>query len=217
MHAVDALRSPAIASRPSVGDVSVKIQNGDEDEFVDPDTLLVEAMADGDRTALARLYDRHAPMLLALATRVLGAADEAEDLVHDVLLEAWHRALDFDPRRGSVRTWLALRTRSRALDRLRMRGRRGAVEAPDDEAGERPVVPASHDGEPSLTSDRHRVRVALSNLPPPQRFVLEQAYFEGLSAAEIAERSGVPLGTIKSRTAAGLARLRELFRAAGGA
>ncbi len=187
------------------------------DESVDADTLLLEAMADGDRTALARLYDRHAPLLLALGTRVLGAPDEAEDLVHDVMLEAWHRAEDFDPRRGSVRTWLALRTRSRALDRLRSRGRRAVEPLPREDEAERPVASSDRADDPSLVSDHRRVRVALSHLPPPQRAVLEQAYFEGLSAAEIAERSGVPLGTVKSRSAAGLARLRELFRTKGGA
>src|SRR5215212_10991399 len=73
-------------------------------------------MATGDRTALASLYERHAGILLGLAMRIVRDRREAEDLLHDVFLEAWRSAKDFDPKRGRVRTWLAIRMRSRALD-----------------------------------------------------------------------------------------------------
>lgn len=186
---------------------------------LDPDAQLLEAMADGDRTALARLYDRHAPLLLALATRMLGAEAEAEDLVHDVLLEVWQRAGDYDPARGSVRTWLCMRTRSRALDRLRSRarlrsstdGHHPALES--SERAERADEPAE---DPALTPDRRRVHGAMSDLPPSQREVLALTYFEGLSSAEIATRLGVPQGTVKSRVAAAMAKLRDLMRVGGG-
>jgi RNA polymerase sigma-70 factor (ECF subfamily) len=179
------------------------------DEAVQADALLWEAMVDGDRVALARLYDRHAPGLLALAFRVLGSAPEAEDLVHDVLLEAWESGDDFDPRRGTVRTWLAVRTRSRALDRLRARGRRREVEPPP--GGEEPGRVAPDD--PSLAPDQRRLRAALVDLPETQRAVLALAYFEGWSASEIAENLQLPIGTVKSRTAAGLSRLRAMLEA----
>src|SRR6476661_6843923 len=80
------------------------------------DAALVAAMADGDRGALAKLYDRHASLLLGLALKIVRERREAEDLLHDVFLEAWRSAKDFDPKRGRVRTWLAIRMRSRALD-----------------------------------------------------------------------------------------------------
>src|SRR5258707_6137449 len=73
-------------------------------------------MAGGDRAALASLYDRHSGVLLGLALRIVRERREAEDLLHDVFLEAWRTAKDFDPKRGRVRTWLAIRMRSRALD-----------------------------------------------------------------------------------------------------
>src|SRR3954462_8137945 len=80
------------------------------------DEVLVVAMAAGDRKALATLYERHAALLLGLALRIVREKREAEDLLHDVFLEAWRSAKDFDPKRGRVRTWLAIRMRSRALD-----------------------------------------------------------------------------------------------------
>lgn len=184
------------------------------DIATDPDVLLVLAMAGGDRAALGRLYDRHAPALLGLAGRMLGSPGDAEDLVHDVLLEAWRCAEAYDPRRASVRTWLAMRTRSRALDRLRAAGRVRPVGSPFSDSDEgRPEPAAETPEDPTLSPDRHRVRRALDALPAPQRAVLELGYYEGLSSAEIAERVSVPIGTVKSRVAAALARLREVMRA----
>ena len=186
------------------------------DDVLDSDSRLLQAMADGDRGALARLYDRHAPALLALSARVLGSAGEAEDLVQDVLLEAWHRAGDYDPARGSVRTWLAVRTRSRALDRLRSAGRLRLVAPPPDDSDERAEAIAEQGEDPALAPDRRRVRHAVTLLPESQRTVLELGYYEGLTSAEIALRTNIPIGTVKSRVAAALSRLRETLRVADG-
>src|ERR1700729_3235744 len=87
-------------------------RSGEEAEI---DAALVLAMANGDRAALATLYERHASALLGLAMRIVRERREAEDLLHDVFLEAWRSAKTFDPKRGRVRTWLAIRMRSRAL------------------------------------------------------------------------------------------------------
>src|SRR6266700_4327783 len=91
------------------------------------DAALMVALVRGDRQALAALYDRHAGILLALATRLLRDRPQAEELLHDVFLEAWHHARDFDPARGSVRAWLVTRTRSRAFDRRSARARQGRL------------------------------------------------------------------------------------------
>src|SRR5512143_2781612 len=165
------------------------------------DAALVAAMAQGDRTALAALYERHAGVLLGLALRIVRERREAEDLLHDVLLEAWRAAKDFDPKRGRVRTWLAIRMRSRALDlqksaRVSRNAGDGGLEVVVDEA-ER------------ATPDHARVRAALAALGPDQKKVVELAYFEGLSCSEIAERISIPIGTVKSRLAAGLKGLRD--------
>src|ERR1043165_3073211 len=160
------------------------------------DEVLVAAMAAGDRAALATLYERHASLLLGLALRIVRERREAEDLLHDVFLEAWRTARDFDPKRGRVRTWLAIRMRSRALD-LQKSAR---VSRNAGDGGLELVV---DDGE-RASPDHGRIRTALAELGQDQRRVLELAYFEGLSCTEIAERVAVPVGTVKSRLAAGL-------------
>ena len=164
------------------------------------DEALVVAMAAGDRAALAALYERHAGLLLGLALRIVREKREAEDLLHDVFLEAWRAAKDFDPKRGRVRTWLAIRMRSRALD-LQKSAR---VSRNTGDAGLDVMVDEAEASSP----DHGRIRTALAELGQDQRKVLELAYFEGLSCTEIAERVAIPVGTVKSRIAAGLDRLR---------
>jgi len=177
------------------------------------DVALVAAMADGDRNALARLYDRYAGLLLAVGMRVLGERREAEDLLHDVFLEAWRQAKRYDAARGTVRTWLLLRMRSRCLDRRRKAGFSRNVSAESIDLLEQGQSPDS-----SALPDHAVVRQALLALSLEQRRVLELGYFEGLSSAEIAAREGIPIGTVKSRVAAALAKLRAgLAEDSGGA
>ncbi len=170
------------------------------------DATLVAAMARGDRNALAKLYERHSGILLGLALRIVRERREAEDLLHDVLLEAWRAAKDFDPKRGRVRTWLAIRMRSRALD-LQKSAR---VSRNAGDAGLEIVADERERSSP----DHARVRDALAGLGADQRSVVELAYFEGLSCSEISSKIKIPIGTVKSRLAAGLQRLRDRF--AGG-
>lgn len=165
------------------------------------DVALVLAMAAGEREALARLYERHAPVLLGLALKIVRERREAEDLLHDVFLEAWRHAREFDPKRGRVRTWLAIRMRSRALDQQKSA-------RVSRNAGDAGLELIADEGE-RATPDHARVRAVLADLGGDQRRVLELAYFEGLSCTEIAARLAIPVGTVKSRVAAALARLRE--------
>ena len=175
------------------------------------DVDLVRLAARGEVHALSALYDRFSPLLLAMAVRVLGDRTKAEDLVHDVFLEVWRHAAGYDVGRGSVRTWILVRLRSRALDRLRSATARREVTV-----DETPVESAPDGEDPSLAPDRAAVRRALAELPIEQREVLELSYFGGLTAVEIAERMGSPLGTVKSRTAAGLAKLRAVMTSSRG-
>src|SRR3954469_10431623 len=151
------------------------------------DEVLVVAMAAGDRAALAALYERHSGLLLGLALRIVREKREAEDLLHDVFLEAWRSAKDFDPKRGRVRTWLAIRMRSRALD-LQKSAR---VSRNAGDSGLELLV----DDHERQSPDHARVRAALADLGTDQRKVLELAYFEGLSCTEIATRVQIPVGT----------------------
>ncbi len=172
----------------------------------DIDAAFVRAMAKGDKTALAQLYDRFSPILMAVATRILGERREAEDLLHDVFLEAWRQAADYDSSRGSVRAWMLIRLRSRAIDR-RKSARVSRVVSLDNERGVEEREAMVHE-DPALAPDRTAIRRALAELPEDQRTVLELGYFEGLSSSEIATRIDAPIGTVKSRVAAGLAKLR---------
>lgn len=177
------------------------------------DLALVRAVAAGDQGAVAALWDRHAPVLLGLARRVLNDPADAEEVVQEAFLHLWRQAGRYDPSRASVPTWLALVTRSRAIDRLRTRGVADRTHtAAGQEAG--PEQHASGEGASRvLHAERAtRVRTELAGLPEEQRRVLELAFFEGLTQREIAERTGIPLGTVKTRTLLAMKKLRTALR-----
>jgi len=166
------------------------------------DAQLAERMARGDRDALAMLYELHAASLVALVMMIVKDRTEAEDVVHDVFIEAWKKARTFDAERGTVISWLRVRARSRAVDRHRRTTRRNDArrELAAGQAGAASAEPVS--GEP-------RLRQALEAVPEDQRDVLRLSFLEGLSCAEIADELSVPLGTVKSRMRLGLKRIRE--------
>jgi RNA polymerase sigma-70 factor (ECF subfamily) len=176
------------------------------------DVELLRRIAGGDVGAVAELYDRHAGMLLALALRILRDRAEAEDVVHDAFVLVGERAGQYVPERGAVGAWLVTLARNLSIDRTRRRERRGTIArdvlAHDPEA-RAAATPADPESQVARAAERERVRRALAKLPDVQRATLEIAFFEGLTYAEIAEREGVPLGTIKSRAARALAALRE--------
>jgi RNA polymerase sigma-70 factor (ECF subfamily) len=170
------------------------------------DTELVAAVAEGDRGALGVLYDRFAPLVLGVGRRILRTESDAEDLLHDVFIEVWRHAHEFDTARGTVRAWVMMRARSRALDRVKSASySRGA---PIESASEL-MAPDRSQGV-GVGFDAAVVARALDNLSDDQRIVLEMGYFEGLSLSEIADRLAVPVGTIKSRLSRALGRLREI-------
>ena len=185
--------------------------------------LVTERRAEG----LTALYDRHAPALLALARRVLGSAGaegDAEDVVQEVFVHVWNNASRYDASRSSVSTGLVLITRSRSIDRLRHRqvvdrvheaAQRDAGPAGDGgaNAGPGPAYTSPEGADAVLTRERReRVRRELDNLPPEQRQVLEMAFYQGLSQAEIASRADLPLGTVKTRTLLAMKKLRSALR-----
>jgi RNA polymerase sigma-70 factor, ECF subfamily len=173
---------------------------------------LLERASKGDRSAVLALYDLISPTLLAVAIRILGNRAEAEDVIQDVFVRTWRDAVTFDRSRGSATAWLVTLTRNRSIDVVRSRKRRAAHEdnrAPDDAA----AMAADTGATPEVVvSDAQRavaVREALDSLRPEQRQVLELAYFSGLSHSEIAEKLQQPLGTVKTRIAQSVKRLKE--------
>lgn len=179
------------------------------------DGALLQRIAAGDEQALGALYDRWSPLVFSLCVHVLGDDDEAEEAVEETFWQAWRQAARYDTTRGAVSTWLTTIARSRALDRLRAKRRRQEDAMSDltetkraavEETARRGDDPASG---AEVSERRALVRQALLALPPEQREVLELAYFRGLSQTEIAERTGQPLGTIKTRVRLAMEKLRD--------
>jgi RNA polymerase sigma-70 factor (ECF subfamily) len=183
-----------------------------EPEKPSSDGDLIASIADGDLEAAAELYDRHAPVLLALAVRIVRDRAEAEDVIHDAFVTLHSRALQYSADRGSVIAWLVTLVRNLSIDRTRRRERRGVIlrRVAHEEIA---LPPRDPEAQLSDAATHARVLRALSRLPLVQRQTLEVAFFEGLSYPEIAEREGVPLGTIKSRAARALMSLRDALAA----
>jgi len=177
-----------------------------EGQGISPDLAAVTAMKAGEQSALAELYDRYSSVVYAVALRVLGDTGAAEDVLQEVFLQLWRNPGAFDAARGSLGPWLAVITRNRAIDALRKRR---------PETGIEDVIVSVA---PDLAAEADRSRVAekvrgvLGTMSSLQRSALEMAYFQGMSHSEIAEKTGEPLGTIKTRIRAGLMVLRKAFQ-----
>ena len=170
---------------------------------------LIERISERDPEALRTLYERYGRLLLALARRILNDAAAAEEILQEVFLQVWNQAGRYDTRRSSVSTWLVLITRSRSIDRLRSRQvTERTLAGLEAENRERHTSPA---GVASVWMDerRERLRRELKALPSEQKDVLELAFYEGMSQSEIAEATGIPLGTVKTRTLLAMKKLRK--------
>lgn len=175
------------------------------------DEALVALVARSDDLALGELYDRHGGVAFGLAFRVLRDRGLAEDTVQEAFLTLWRTAGRFVPERSKASTWILMLVHRRAVDRVRREARRSAE--PLDETAPDPGGPSAEEAA-WLSLERGRVREALKTLPDPQREAIELAFYAGFTQSELAERLGVPLGTIKSRIFAGLGRLRALLQEA---
>ena len=177
------------------------------------DEAVVALIARSDDVALAELYDRYGRPAYGLALRVLRDEALAEDAVQEAFLAIWRGAEQYLPERAKATTWIMTLVHRRAVDLVRREERRRAEPLPE-------VEPDT--GGPSAADtawvrlERERVQAALDQLPDQQREAIELAYYGGFTQSELAERLGEPLGTIKSRMFAGLARLRELLAAVDG-
>lgn len=173
---------------------------------------LLQRVAQGDQRAFADLYDATGRYVFGILRRMLNDAEAAEEVAQEVYLQVWKSADSFDPERGSAWSWLALLTRSRAVDRMRAEGSyRGAIEGVEREPSLTPVAnPTGSPHAQAMRSERSElVHGAVSRLPPDQREALELAFFGGLTHREIADRTETPLGTVKSRIRSGLSKLRD--------
>ena len=176
--------------------------NGDTDE------RLLERLAGGsDETALAELYDRYQAQMYGLAVRITKDTALAQDAVQEAFVGIWRNAGRYAPGRGSVRTWILSIAHHRSIDTLRRR--RSMAALPDGDDYDPYLVAPDVWPEVAQSLDRDTIQAALVSLSAEQREVIELAYFGGFSQSEIAERVGIPLGTVKSRARLGLRALRR--------
>ena len=174
------------------------------------DEELLAGLAAGRLEALDALYERYASMAYGIARRITRDDVLAEDVVQDAFLGAWRSAERYVAGRGSVKTWLLAIVHHRAIDAVRRR--RPVTELPAEGEGVRTPEPLTLPdvwGEVSGRLDAVEIQRALGALPPAQREAVELAYFAGLSQTEIADRTGAPLGTVKSRVRLALVTLRR--------
>ena len=177
------------------------------------DLALLHRVRDRRQEALAELYDRYAPLLLAVTRRILTKPAAAEEALQETFLQVWNQADRFDPGRTSVSTWLVLVARERALERLRRRRlqERGEAGAPAEPGAE--TLPDVHVESTAVKERRQRVQQALAALSAEHKEILELAFFDGLTLTGIAERLHIPLATVRSRALHAMKQLRRDLRA----
>ena len=175
------------------------------------DEALVALVARGDESALGELYDRVGRVAYGIAYRILRDERLAEDAVQEGFLAAWRSAAAFRAERAKASTWIVTLVHRRAVDIVRREERRRTEPLDLDDRADPADPSGSAEDEAWLGFERNRVQAAIRTLPDAQRETIELAYYGGYSQSELAERLGVPLGTIKSRMFAGLARLREVL------
>ncbi|PSN12157.1 RNA polymerase subunit sigma [filamentous cyanobacterium CCP5] len=185
-----------------------KPDSASADQISDRD--LVMALQSGQTEALMVIYRRYSSLVYGLALKMMSNRQEAEDLTQEVFVNLWQKQ-QYDPDRGSLGSYLATYTRSRAIDRQRVSSNRFRILRQFQRVIQpSPKLPTPLEAA-SQQERHHQLRDALNQLPETERQVLEIAYFDGLSQSQIAQRLDIPLGTVKSRSRKGLLRLRSLL------
>ena len=170
------------------------------------DAAILERVEHGDQEAMGLLFDRYSGIVYSVALRVLKDTGQAEDVMQDIFIQIWKKPGAFISGRGSLGAWLVVVARNRAIDALRRRRPTDSVEDV--------VLTSSTDlaAEAERNTLMEKVRAYMGQLPPEQRKSVEMAYFEGLSHSEIAEKTGDPLGTVKTRIRLALITLRKAMQ-----
>ena len=183
-------------------------------ESVDPDRLL-ESVRAGDKVAFAELYDVLAPQVLGLTTHILRDRAQAEEVTQEVFVEVWLSAHTFDPHRGSAKSWVLRLAKSRAIDRLRS-WRSSQARDTDDFNSQLTTWVAAAEDEAQQRLESEELQELIDSIGEPHRSALMLAYFGELTHQEIADATGVALGTAKTRVRDGLQKLRKAVSLKGG-
>jgi RNA polymerase sigma-70 factor (ECF subfamily) len=175
------------------------------------DAAILRRIVERDPQGVELLYERYSGIAFALAYRLLGERGGAEDVVQEAFLNVWRQGATYDTRRGTVRTWLLTIVHHRAVDRMRSARSKSGADTVIDAAM---PLPAKEDTWTEVVQglEHERVRQAMAALPPEQWQVVDLAYYGGFTQTEIAQRVGIPLGTVKGRTRLALDKLRDLLR-----
>ena len=177
---------------------------------------LLARVAKGEQQAFSQLYDLSSALLFSIAFRILGHREDAAELLQEVYLEIWSKVVRYDVGRGTPIAWLITLTRSRAIDRLRMRGTRTHPTTVQAVNGQTTSPVADYNLPPVEAQADQELRTHVSNilstLPQTQQHAIELAYYEGLSYTEISTRLNQPVETVKTRIKLGMAKLRESLR-----
>jgi RNA polymerase sigma-70 factor (ECF subfamily) len=181
--------------------------SGPDGNEVNSDASLMDRVRTREQRAMTEIFDRYASRVYSVAVRVLRDSGQAEDVTQEIFFQLWRNPDSFSSAKGALGAWLLVVARNRAIDHLRQRRPTEAVED---------VVLASAtnlENEAECNTMMHRVRGILGELPQDQQRSLEMAFFEGLTHSEIAERTGQPLGTVKTRIRSALTSLRKRLQA----
>ena len=172
------------------------------------DAEIIAQLRQGDKGALVRLYDEYAGLVYGVARRVLRDEAAAEDVVQEVFLQLWRNPGAFNEERGRLAPWLAVIARHKAVDQLRKLKYEAAAD-PDSDNAPPPEPAATPTMSADSFADASKAKSVMAQLPSEQKEALEMAYLDGLTHSEIAQRTGEPLGTVKSRIRLGMNFLRK--------
>ncbi|MEY8209894.1 sigma-70 family RNA polymerase sigma factor [Corynebacterium sp. MNWGS58] len=171
---------------------------------------LVAGVARGDQRAFSQLYDALSPLAFGVVIQVLGNSSLAEEVLQEVFVEVWYKADNFDSERGHARTWVGRIAHSRAIDKLR--AHRASVRRDDqDYALDERIRGVDVEGEALSNVEASRLRAAVDTIGEPHRTAVLLTFFDGLSHAELAESTDVPLGTAKTRVRDGIRKLAAVW------
>jgi RNA polymerase sigma-70 factor (ECF subfamily) len=196
-----ALDVPRLRAVPSESEAAPAVQTPEPS-----DAELLARVAERDRAAFEILYGRYVRPVFGLALRRLGDRGHAEDAVQEAFAAVWRSAATYRPERGAAGGWLYTVARNAIVDRLRRNGPAAGAELPELVSADPGPAERAEESDTSF-----RVHRALEELQPKEREVIELAYWSGMSQSEVAEYLGLPLGTVKTRTRSGLARLASML------
>jgi len=183
------------------------------------DEQLMTLVKGGDESAVAMLYHRHTAILRTVISRVVHNDADTDDLLQECFVELWRRAATYDETKGKLLGWLITLARRRSIDRVR---RRQAYSRAEERLTEHSKCTSEEfhnhvEDEANAADCAHALKKALAELPDAQREALQMAYYQGLSQREIAKKTGIPLGTIKTRLELAIRKVRATLLAIGGA